>query len=88
MSNGREQLHRLHSALGEFEEAVIRREHKGLAQSKMALQQEVDRAREAMVKVVERERDTMRAEFMKQAAELQMLWKEREDAQQRQGAVA
>ena len=40
---------------------------------------ELLRMKEAMVKVVERERESMRDEFMKQAAELQMLWKEREE---------
>lgn len=52
MSTGREQLHRIQEALGVFEQAVMKREHKGLAQSKVALQQEVDRAREAVVKLV------------------------------------
>lgn len=52
MSTGKEQLHRLHEALGAFEEAVAKREHKGLAQSRVALQQEVDRARDGVVKLV------------------------------------
>lgn len=52
MSTGKEQLHRLHEALGMFEDAVMRREHKGLAQSKVALQQEVDKARSSLVKLV------------------------------------
>jgi hypothetical protein len=35
--------------------------------------------KEAMVKVVEREREAMRDEFMKQAAELQTLWQEQNE---------
>ena len=42
--------------------------------------EELLRMKEAMVKVVEREREAMRDEFMKQAAELQVLWKQKEEA--------
>jgi len=37
--------------------------------------EELVRMKEAMVKVVEKEREAMREEFMKQAAELQTMWK-------------
>ena len=37
--------------------------------------EELQRMKEAMVKVVEEEREAMRSEFMKQAGELQMLWR-------------
>eukprot|EP00977_Amphora_coffeiformis_P022581 scaffold11051_cov165-Amphora_coffeaeformis.AAC.10 len=36
---------------------------------------ELQRMKEAMVKVVEEEREAMRSEFLKQAGELQMLWR-------------
>lgn len=52
MSNGRQQLHRIHEALGAFERAVVAREHKGITQSAVVLQQDVDRARDALVKTV------------------------------------
>lgn len=37
--------------------------------------EELQRMKEAMVKVVEEEREAMRSEFLKQAGELQMLWR-------------
>ena len=49
--------------------------------------EELLRMKEAMVKVVERERESMRDEFMKQAAELQVLWKKREEEEQQQQQV-
>eukprot|EP00523_Entomoneis_sp_CCMP467_P018307 CAMPEP_0168825414 /NCGR_PEP_ID=MMETSP0726-20121227/11622_1 /TAXON_ID=265536 /ORGANISM="Amphiprora sp., Strain CCMP467" /LENGTH=449 /DNA_ID=CAMNT_0008878495 /DNA_START=20 /DNA_END=1370 /DNA_ORIENTATION=+ len=45
--------------------------------------EELLRMRESMVKVVEREREQMREEFMKQASELQVMWKKQQE-QQRQ----
>ncbi|KAL7565310.1 hypothetical protein ACA910_014597 [Epithemia clementina (nom. ined.)] len=41
--------------------------------------EELLRMKEAMIKVVEREREAMRDEFMKQAAELQLLWKQQKE---------
>ena len=47
---------------------------------KRKAKEELLRMKEAMIKVVEREREHMREEFMKQASELQMLWKQKESA--------
>ncbi len=52
MSKGREDLHRLTGALNTFEDAIIRREHKKLLESKIPLQQDVDRAHKGVVNVV------------------------------------
>lgn len=41
--------------------------------------EELMKMKDAMVKVVEREREAMRDEFMKQAAELQTLWQEQNE---------
>jgi hypothetical protein len=52
MGKGREYVKRVQEALEGFEKAVVRRENKGLMESKVALQQEVDRAREQVLEVV------------------------------------
>jgi len=52
MSKGREDLHRLTETLNAYEDAIVRREHKKMLESRIPLQQEVDRAHEAVVKVV------------------------------------
>ncbi len=52
MGTGRESLQRVQQALTEFENAVIRREHKKLLESKISLQQDVDTARQRVVDVV------------------------------------
>ena len=51
MSRGKEMMKKLQDALGEFEEAIVAREARHLG-SKVALQQEVDIARAAVVDVV------------------------------------
>jgi hypothetical protein len=52
MGRGQEMMQQLQEVLAEFEEAVKRREHKGLLESKVALQQDVDKARDRVVEVV------------------------------------
>ncbi|GBD32135.1 MAG: hypothetical protein KatS3mg081_2135 [Gemmatimonadales bacterium] len=52
MGKGQEYVKRVQEALDGFEKAVVRRENKGLMESKVALQQEVDRAREHVLEVV------------------------------------
>jgi hypothetical protein len=52
MATGHEKLHRVNEALNAFEEAVVAREHRTPLTSKIPLQQEVDTARAALVKVV------------------------------------
>ncbi len=52
MGKGQEYVKRVQEALDGFENAVVRRENKGLMESKVALQQEVDRARERVLEVV------------------------------------
>ncbi len=49
MGKGHEDLHRLHTALAAFEEAIVQREHRKALSSKVTHQQEVDRAREHVV---------------------------------------
>jgi CHAD domain-containing protein len=51
MSRGKEMMKKLQDALGAFEDAVVAREARHIG-SKVALQQEVDKAREAVVDVV------------------------------------
>ena len=43
-------------------------------------QEELARMKEAMVKVIKRERENMRKEFLKQANELQTMWREEKDS--------
>jgi hypothetical protein len=43
-------------------------------------QEELARMKEAMVKVIKRERENMRKEFLKQANELQTMWREERDS--------
>ena len=52
MSRGREYLQKVNDALREFEDAIVQREHKRMLESKVPLQQEVDRARADVVDVV------------------------------------
>ncbi len=60
MGKGMEYQQRIQEALQAFEDAVVRRENKNLLESKVPLQQEVDRARtrllETVAKVVTEER--------------------------------
>lgn len=48
-SRGKEFLHQLNEALLAFEQAVVRREHKGLLDSAVSLQQDVDRGRQHVI---------------------------------------
>lgn len=52
MGKGQEYVKRVQEALDGFEKAVARRENKGVMESKVSLQQEVDRARERVLEVV------------------------------------
>lgn len=49
MSRGTEFLQRLHGVLNEFEQAVVRREHKKLLDDPVVLRQQVDDARNRVV---------------------------------------
>ncbi len=52
MGKGMEYQQRIQEALGAFEAAIVRREHKQVLESKVPLQQEVDRARAKVLEVV------------------------------------
>jgi hypothetical protein len=53
MSKGHEFLHRLHEVIAEFEAAIVRREHKkALLDNPVVLQQDVDAARQKLVKTM------------------------------------
>ena len=52
MSKGMEYQRRIQEVLAQFEAAVVRRENKKLLESGVPLQQEVDRARDQVLKVV------------------------------------
>ena len=53
MGKGQEYVRRVQGALDEFEKAVVRRENKTpLVESKVPLQQEVDRARKQLMEVI------------------------------------
>lgn len=53
MGKGQEYVRRVQAALDEFEQAVVRRENKTLLiDSKVPLQQDVDRARKQLMEVV------------------------------------
>ena len=52
MGKGMEYQQRIQEALGAFENAIVRRENKQLLESKVPLQQEVDRARSKVLEVV------------------------------------
>jgi len=60
MGKGKEYQHRIQEALGAFEAAIVRRENQQMLESKVPLQQDVDRARvnvlETVAKVVAEER--------------------------------
>ena len=49
MGKGHEYQHKIYEALSEFEDAIVHREHKKMLESKIPLQQEVDRARQHVV---------------------------------------
>jgi hypothetical protein len=63
MSLGKEYLHRIHTALSDFESAVVNREKWKPLESKFTRQQDVDHARHKIVEVVV---DLVTAERMKQ----------------------
>ncbi len=52
MGKGHELLHRVHEALNEFEQSVVRREHRKMLDSKVSLQQDVDTARQHVVQTI------------------------------------
>lgn len=52
MSTGREDLHRLQEVLHAFEDAIVRREKKKMLESRVPLQQQVDKAQKQVVDVV------------------------------------
>lgn len=52
MGKGMEHQQRIQEALQAFEDAVVRRENKQLLESKVPLQQDVDRARSKVLEVV------------------------------------
>ncbi len=52
MGKGHDNLHRLNEAVSAFEESVVNREHKKLLETKVPLQQAVDRARHHLVRTV------------------------------------
>jgi len=52
MSKGMEYQQRIQEALAAFEAAIVRREHKQVLESKVPLQQDVDRARAKVLEVV------------------------------------
>jgi hypothetical protein len=52
MSQGHEYVQQVQRALSEFEDAVVRREHKKLLESSVSVQQDVDKARRKVVDAV------------------------------------
>ncbi len=52
MGRGQEMMKQVQDALHGFEEAIVKREHKGMLESKVPLQQEVDKTRQRVVDVV------------------------------------
>ncbi len=52
MGRGQEMMKQVQDALHGFEEAIVKREHKGMLEGKVPLQQEVDKARQHVVDVV------------------------------------
>ncbi len=52
MGKGQAMMQELQEALGAFEEAIVRRENKKLLESKVSLQQDVDKQRQKVVDVV------------------------------------
>jgi hypothetical protein len=52
MSVGKEYLKQIHEALSAFEEAIVKRENRGMLEGKTTLQQDVDSARERVVDAV------------------------------------
>ena len=52
MGQGHENLHTLHEALAQFEEAIRQREHRGPLTSKVTTKQAADEARQNVVEVV------------------------------------
>lgn len=62
-SVGREYVQQVQKALSQYEQAIVRREHKKLLESKVSLQQDVDTARQKVLDVVV---DLVTKERMKQ----------------------
>jgi hypothetical protein len=62
-SVGREYVQQVQKALSQYEEAIVRREHKKLLESKVSLRQDVDTARQKVLDVVV---DLVTKERMKQ----------------------
>lgn len=52
MGKGQEYQQRIQEALEAFEQAIVRRENKNMLESKVPLQQDVDRARARLLEVV------------------------------------
>ena len=52
MGKGQEYVKRMQEALDGFEQAIVRRENRSLMETKVGLQQEVDRARDKVLEVV------------------------------------
>lgn len=52
MGKGHEDLQRLQVKLNAFEDAIVRRENKGMLESKVPLQQDVDKAHKQVVETV------------------------------------
>ena len=52
MGKGHEYQHQIYEALAQFEETIVHREHKKMLESKIPLQQEVDRARAHVVELL------------------------------------
>ena len=52
MSVGKEYLKQIHEALADFEDAIVKRENRGMLEGKTTLQQDVDNARERVVAAV------------------------------------
>ena len=52
MSVGKEYLKQIHEALAAFEDAIVKRENRGMLEGQTSLQQDVDTARERLVEVV------------------------------------
>ncbi len=49
MGKGHDYQRQIYEALSEFEDTIVHREHKKILESKIPLQQEVDRARQHVV---------------------------------------
>jgi len=54
MGKGHDYQRQIYEALSEFEDTIVHREHKKMLESKVPLQQEVDRARQRVVELLVR----------------------------------